>query len=77
MVSTVTSGASMSDSSNPLEENFAALFEESLKNDTFKEGDIVKGKAGAYSAGPGWDFVTGLGTPQAQDLIAFLVSRSQ
>src|SRR3569833_3412522 len=40
MVSTSTGGTS----SNPMEENFASLFEESLKNDTFKEGEIVKGK---------------------------------
>src|ERR1700759_165464 len=41
MVSTVTSGPA----SNPMEEeNFAALFEETLKNDTFKEGESVKGK---------------------------------
>jgi subtilase family serine protease len=25
--------------------------------------DIVSGKAGKYSAGPGWDFVTGIGSP--------------
>ncbi len=37
--------------------------------------DITKGTAGAYSAGPGWDFVTGLGVPQVQNLIPYLVSR--
>jgi subtilase family serine protease len=35
--------------------------------------DITSGKAGTHSAGVGWDFVTGLGTPQAQDLIPYLV----
>jgi subtilase family serine protease len=25
--------------------------------------DITSGKAGKYSAGPGWDFVTGVGSP--------------
>jgi subtilase family serine protease len=39
--------------------------------------DIAKGNAGGLSAGAGWDFVTGLGTPQIQDLIPYLVSRSQ
>src|SRR6195952_862619 len=32
-----------SDTNNPLEENFASLFEESLKHEDVKEGDIVKG----------------------------------
>lgn len=26
--------------------------------------DVVSGSAGAFSAGPGWDFVTGVGTPR-------------
>ncbi len=39
--------------------------------------DITKGKAGNFSADPGWDFVTGLGTPQTQDLIPYLVLRTQ
>jgi subtilase family serine protease len=39
--------------------------------------DITKGNAGAHSAGAGWDFVTGLGTPQAQDLIPYLVLQAQ
>lgn len=30
--------------------------------------DITKGKAGSFSAGPGYDFVTGLGTPNISNL---------
>jgi kumamolisin len=33
-----------------------------LGDDT-KFTDIVKGRAGQFGAGPGWDFVTGVGTP--------------
>ena len=40
----VSSEMSSGSSPNPGEEDFAALFEESLKNDIIKEGDIVKGK---------------------------------
>src|SRR3954452_19026316 len=35
---------SMATENSSQEESFAALFEESLKNDIIKEGDIVKGK---------------------------------
>lgn len=31
--------------------------------------DIVSGSNGAHSAGPGYDMVTGLGTPQANNLV--------
>ena len=34
--------------------------------------DIVTGNNGAYSAGPGWDACTGLGSPSATDLLARL-----
>ena len=34
--------------------------------------DIVTGNNGAYSAGPGWDACTGLGTPQGQNLLTAL-----
>ncbi len=37
--------------------------------------DITKGKAGAWSAGTGWDYITGLGAPKAQDLLPYLVSQ--
>ncbi|GAC1396119.1 MAG: hypothetical protein NVSMB65_15230 [Chloroflexota bacterium] len=36
--------------------------------------DIVAGSNGAYSAGPGWDFVTGWGTPDAAALAAALAN---
>lgn len=32
--------------------------------------DIVSGQAGEFSAGPGWDFVTGLGSPLANSLVS-------
>ena len=34
--------------------------------------DITEGGNGAYKAGPGWDAVTGLGTPIASELLGFL-----
>ena len=34
--------------------------------------DITKGDNGGYSAGPGWDACTGLGTPNGSDLLAIL-----
>jgi len=34
--------------------------------------DITKGNNGGYSAGPGWDACTGLGTPNGSDLLAKL-----
>ncbi|MBV8585591.1 MAG: FG-GAP repeat protein, partial [Verrucomicrobia bacterium] len=34
--------------------------------------DIVSGSNGAYSAGPGFDLVTGIGSPDLNNLIAFL-----
>jgi len=34
--------------------------------------DITQGDNGAYSAGPGWDACTGLGSPNGQDLLAHL-----
>ena len=37
--------------------------------------DITVGTAGKNTAGPGWDFVTGLGSPKAA-LVAFLASQS-
>jgi kumamolisin len=36
--------------------------------------DIVSGTNGAYSAGPGWDACTGLGTPDGQAILAALES---
>ena len=36
--------------------------------------DIVSGTNGAYSAGPGWDACTGLGTPNGQAILAALES---
>ncbi len=36
--------------------------------------DIVKGSNGAYHAGPGYDMVTGIGVPNAKELIARLCS---
>ena len=34
--------------------------------------DITQGNNGAYSAGPGWDACTGLGSPNGQALLAYL-----
>lgn len=34
--------------------------------------DITDGNNGAYNAGPGWDAVTGLGTPKASGLLSLL-----
>lgn len=34
--------------------------------------DVTKGKAGSFSAKPGYDFVTGLGSPNIRNLIRFL-----
>ena len=36
--------------------------------------DITSGNNGAYSAGPGWDACTGLGSPSATDLLARLTA---
>ncbi len=36
--------------------------------------DITSGSAGSFSAGPGWDFVTGLGSPLVNALVPSLVS---
>jgi kumamolisin len=36
--------------------------------------DIVTGNNGAYSAGPGWDACTGLGTPNGEQLLSALTS---
>jgi kumamolisin len=35
--------------------------------------DIVSGSNGAYSAGPGWDACTGLGSPNGGDIMAALI----
>lgn len=37
--------------------------------------DVTSGSNGAYSAGPGWDAVTGFGSMQAQALHSYLVSQ--
>jgi subtilase family serine protease len=37
--------------------------------------DITSGTAGRFTAGPGWDFTTGLGSPLAGSLAPFLVSK--
>lgn len=39
--------------------------------------NITSGTAGSYSAGPGWDFVTGLGSPKMQNLAPYLVTLLQ
>jgi subtilase family serine protease len=36
--------------------------------------DITSGSAGGFSAGPGWDFVSGLGSPMAGPLVAFMMA---
>jgi kumamolisin len=36
--------------------------------------DITSGNNGAYSAGPGWDACTGLGSPEGTDLLKRLQS---
>ena len=37
--------------------------------------DITSGKAGSFSAGPGWDFITGLGSQSVNSLVpSFLTS---
>jgi len=46
----VSTSSSSDDQPSSLEESFAALFEESLKRDEVKEGEIVKGKV--ISVGP-------------------------
>ncbi len=38
--------------------------------------DIVSGNNGAYSAGPGWDACTGLGSPNGADLLNLLSGQS-
>jgi kumamolisin len=38
--------------------------------------DITKGNNGAFSAGPGWDACTGLGSPIGTKLISLLASSS-
>jgi hypothetical protein len=38
--------------------------------------DITSGQAGSFSAGPGWDFVTGLGSPLANTLVNALIGPS-
>ncbi len=37
--------------------------------------DVTSGTAGSFSAGPGWDFTTGLGSPLAGSLAPYLVTR--
>jgi len=39
--------------------------------------DILSGTAGSHSAGPGWDFVTGLGSPLANGLLPGLLKNGQ
>jgi kumamolisin len=39
--------------------------------------DITSGNNGAFSAGPGWDACTGLGTPVAKNLIPLLVTANK
>jgi kumamolisin len=38
--------------------------------------DITEGSNGAFSAGPGWDACTGLGSPSGEDLFAALAAAS-
>lgn len=39
--------------------------------------DVTVGNAGSFAAGPGWDFITGLGSPRASMLIPYLVQRGR
>src|SRR5579862_7967492 len=38
--------------------------------------DITSGTAGSFSAGPGWDFITGLGSPLTTSLVPTLIGQS-
>jgi kumamolisin len=38
--------------------------------------DITSGNNNGYSCGPGWDPVTGLGTPKAEAVLAALKGRT-
>jgi subtilase family serine protease len=58
--------------STPLSSTLADLYAAATKDGYpifFR--DITSGTAGSFSAGPGWDFVTGLGSPMAR-LIAYV-----
>ena len=46
------------------------LYGQSAKSGAFH--DIVTGSNGAFSAGPGWDAATGLGSPDGQNLLQAL-----
>ena len=48
------------------------LLNSSHQIDTTKLNDITRGSSGHYSAAPGYDLVTGLGTPKANTLIPYL-----
>jgi kumamolisin len=39
--------------------------------------DITTGNNGAYSAGPGWDACTGLGSPDGEKLLAALSDKKK
>jgi kumamolisin len=39
--------------------------------------DITQGSNGSFSAGPGWDACTGLGSPSGENLLAALAAASQ
>ena len=56
---------------NPtLYQNYQALLQDNAFN------DITQGNNGAYSAGPGWDACTGLGSPNGSNLATGLASLS-
>jgi len=50
-------------------------YQQLAQNNAFR--DITSGNNGAYTAGPGWDACTGLGTPVGAQLLAALTTQTQ
>ena len=50
-------------------------YQQLAQNNAFR--DITSGNNGAYTAGPGWDACTGLGTPDGAQLLAALTTQTQ
>jgi streptogramin lyase len=63
-------------SSSTLQALYALLSSSNTINTTYLH-DVTSGSSGTYSAAPGYDLVTGLGTPKADTLIPYLRAAPQ
>ena len=65
---------SLAGSGNPLAQVNSAIYIDANNHYSTDFHDVTSGSNGAYSAGPGWDYPTGWGSPNAINLIDHLSS---